>query len=68
MDALKSLSDRDRHIVQMRFGLDGEGSYTLGEIGATVGLTRERVRQIEKEALAKLRHVTHSRKLIDYLD
>jgi RNA polymerase primary sigma factor len=68
MDALKSLSGRDRRIIQMRFGLDDEGSHTLAEIGATVGLTRERVRQIEKEALAKLRHVIHSRKLIDYLD
>jgi RNA polymerase sigma factor (sigma-70 family) len=67
MDTLESLSDRDRRIVKMRYGLDDEGSHTLAEIGATVGLTRERVRQIEKQALAKLRHVMHSRKLIDYL-
>jgi RNA polymerase sigma factor (sigma-70 family) len=66
-EALKALSDRDRCIVQMRFGLDGGGGHTLAEVGAAVGLTRERVRQIEKEALAKLRQEMHSRKLVDYL-
>jgi RNA polymerase primary sigma factor len=51
----------------MRYGLDNEQGLTLKEVGNEFGLTRERIRQIEKEALAKLRHPSRSRKLIDYL-
>jgi RNA polymerase primary sigma factor len=52
---LEQLSDRERIVVQLRFGLDGHRAHTLGEIGEQLQLTRERVRQIEAEALAKLR-------------
>ena len=64
---LESLSSRERRVIEMRFGLDNESSRTLEEVGAELGLTKERIRQIEGEALRKLRHPSHSRKLIDYL-
>jgi RNA polymerase primary sigma factor len=64
---LESLSARERRVIEMRFGLDDNGGQTLDKVGEALGLTRERVRQIEKEALAKLRHPSHSRQLIDYL-
>jgi RNA polymerase primary sigma factor len=66
-DLLASLSERERKIIEMRYGLDNEQGLTLKEVGHEFGLTRERIRQIEKEALAKLRHPSRSRKLIDYL-
>jgi len=66
-DVLSSLTDRERRIIEMRYGLDNEQGLTLKEVGHEFGLTRERIRQIEKEALAKLRHPSRSRKLIDYL-
>jgi RNA polymerase sigma factor (sigma-70 family) len=66
-DLLASLTDRERKIIEMRYGLDNEQGLTLKEVGEEFGLTRERIRQIEKEALAKLRHPSRSRKLIDYL-
>ncbi|MCX5997802.1 MAG: sigma-70 family RNA polymerase sigma factor [Chloroflexi bacterium] len=66
-DILASLTDRERRIIEMRYGLDNEQGLTLKEVGTEFGLTRERIRQIEKEALAKLRHPSRSRKLIDYL-
>ena len=66
-DILSSLTDRERRIIEMRYGLDNEQGLTLKEVGSEFGLTRERIRQIEKEALAKLRHPSRSRKLIDYL-
>jgi RNA polymerase sigma factor (sigma-70 family) len=66
-DILASLTDRERKIIEMRYGLDNEQGLTLKEVGHEFGLTRERIRQIEKEALAKLRHPSRSRKLIDYL-
>jgi len=66
-DVLSSLTDRERKIIEMRYGLDNEQGLTLKEVGHEFGLTRERIRQIEKEALAKLRHPSRSRKLIDYL-
>ena len=65
--ALELLSPRERRVVEMRFGLDNNGGETLEEVGASLGLTRERVRQLEKDALRKLRYSDHSRKLIDYL-
>jgi RNA polymerase primary sigma factor len=66
-ETLASLSERERRIIEMRFGLDGEGSRTLEEVGTELGFTRERIRQLEKEALAKLRHPRHSRKFVGYL-
>ena len=66
--ALASLLLRERQVVELRFGLyDGPGQ-TLEEVGARLGVTRERVRQIEKKALAKLRHPRRSRVLKDYLE
>jgi RNA polymerase primary sigma factor len=66
-DILSSLPPREVRILQMRYGLvDGE-TYTLEEVGKKLGVTRERVRQIEAQALSRLRHPTHSRKLRDFL-
>ncbi len=64
---LESLTPRERRIIELRFGLGNEYSRTLAEVGTELGLTKERVRQIEKEALAKLRHPSRSRELIGYL-
>ncbi|MFO7773283.1 MAG: sigma-70 family RNA polymerase sigma factor [Dehalococcoidia bacterium] len=65
---LESLAPRERRVIELRFGLDDEHSRTLTEVGTELGLTKERIRQIEKEALAKLRHPSHSRDLIEYLE
>jgi RNA polymerase primary sigma factor len=65
--ALESLTPRERRIIELRFGLDNEYGRTLEEVGTELGLSKERIRQIEKEALAKLRHPSHSRELIGYL-
>jgi RNA polymerase primary sigma factor len=63
-ELLKLLSEREQKILRMRFGLDGDGSeYTLAEVGATMQLTRERIRQIEAKALRKLRLPTRARRL-----
>jgi len=64
---LESLTSRERRIIELRFGLGNERSRTLVEVGTELGLTKERIRQIEKEALTKLRHPSHSRELIGYL-
>jgi RNA polymerase primary sigma factor len=64
---LELLTPRERRIIELRFGLGDEYSRTLAEVGTELGLTKERIRQIEKEALAKLRHPSHSRELIGYL-
>ncbi|MGD0353548.1 MAG: sigma-70 family RNA polymerase sigma factor [Dehalococcoidia bacterium] len=64
---LESLPARERRIIEMRFGLDNGYCRTLEEVGVELGLTRERIRQLEKEALAKLRHPKLSRQFVDYL-
>jgi RNA polymerase primary sigma factor len=64
---LDSLSDRERAVLEMRFGLKSGESHTLEEVGQAFGVTRERVRQIESKALRKLRHPGRSRKLRDFL-
>jgi RNA polymerase primary sigma factor len=66
--ALESLSARERRVIELRYGLEDGCSLTLEEVGTKIGLTRERIRQIQKEALAKLRHRNLSRHLIEYLD
>ncbi|MCL5999543.1 MAG: sigma-70 family RNA polymerase sigma factor [Chloroflexi bacterium] len=66
-DILSTLPPREVRILQLRYGLlDGE-TYTLEEVGKKMGVTRERVRQIEAQALSRLRHPAHARKLRDFL-
>jgi RNA polymerase primary sigma factor len=65
---LNSLSDRERDVLKLRFGLVDGRNRTLEEVGKEFNVTRERIRQIEAKALRKLRHPTRSRKLKDYLD
>ncbi len=67
-EILESLSDRERKILEMRFGLNGTKSHTLEEVGLEFAVTRERIRQIEAKALLKLRKHKDSKKLHEYLD
>jgi len=67
-EALDELSERERAVVRLRFGLDDGQVRTLEEVGKEFGVTRERIRQIEAKTLAKLRHPIRSQKLRDYLD
>lgn len=67
-EVIGALSERERRILELRFGfLDGQRR-TLEEIGEEFGVTRERVRQIEAEALRKLRHPSRARKIKDFLE
>ena len=66
-DVLHTLPPREVRILQLRYGLHDGQSYTLEEVGRKMGVTRERVRQIEAQALSRLRHPSHRRKLVDYL-
>jgi len=65
--ALSVLTERERQVLEMRFGLLDGKDYTLEEVGKHFSVTRERIRQIEAKALRKLRHPTRSRHLRDYL-
>lgn len=65
--ALESLSDRERDVLELRFGLKDGKDHTLEEVSRYFDVTRERVRQIEAKALRKLRHPSKSRELRDYL-
>jgi RNA polymerase primary sigma factor len=65
---LDTLSEREAGVVSMRFGLTDGQPKTLDEIGKVYGVTRERIRQIESKAMAKLRHVSRSQVLRDFLD
>ncbi|MEX2533609.1 MAG: sigma-70 family RNA polymerase sigma factor [Nitriliruptoraceae bacterium] len=66
--ALGALDERERIILSLRFGLGGQEPETLEEIGAHFGLTRERIRQMQNRALAKLRHPSRSHSLAGLLD
>ncbi|MBA4371169.1 MAG: RNA polymerase sigma factor RpoD [Coriobacteriaceae bacterium] len=65
---LESLSDRERKVIELRFGLTDGHPRTLEEVGREFGVTRERIRQIESKTLCKLRHPSRSSKLKDYLE
>jgi len=68
-DVLSTLTPREKEIIKMRFGLDQSGEErTLEEVGKHFNVTRERIRQIEAKALAKLRHPSRSRRLRAFLD
>lgn len=64
---LDTLSDRERRVLELRFGLGDGRTRTLEEVGKEFGVTRERIRQIEAKALRKLRHPSRSQRLRDYL-
>lgn len=66
--ALNTLTDREREIIELRFGLNDDNPRTLEEVGDMYHVTRERIRQIESKALGKLRHPTRKRKLISYIE
>ena len=66
-EVMSSLSDRERTVLKLRFGLDDGQPRTLEEVGKVFNVTRERIRQIEAKALRKLRHPTRSKKLKEYL-
>jgi len=68
MNALSTLTERERDILALRFGLEDGQSRTLEEVGKYFNVTRERIRQIEAKALRKLRHPTRSRRLRVFLD
>ena len=64
---LSFLNERERAVLEMRFGLNDGKDHTLEEVGKQFGVTRERIRQIEAKALRKLRHPSRSKSLRDYL-
>jgi len=68
MGVLDTLTDREKKVLRLRFGLDDGRARTLEEVGKEFNVTRERIRQIEAKALRKLRHPSRSKKLKDYLD
>ncbi len=67
-EVLETLTEREKKVLILRFGLEDGRSRTLEEVGKEFSVTRERIRQIEAKALRKLRHPSRSRKLRDYLE
>jgi RNA polymerase primary sigma factor len=68
VEVLETLSEREKKVLIMRFGLDDGKSKTLEDVGKEFNVTRERIRQIEAKAIRKLRHPTRARKLKDFVD
>ena len=68
VEVLTTLTERERRVLNLRFGLEDGRPRTLEEVGKEFDVTRERIRQIEAKALRKLRHPSRSKKLKDYLD
>ena len=66
-ESMKGLTERERQIIAMRFGLNGEEPMTLEQVGNVIGVTRERIRQIEARALRHMRYVAKRNRLSDYL-
>ena len=66
-EVLSTLSEKESNVIKYRFGLEGERPYSLKEIGDKYNLTKERIRQIEKKAISRLRHPTRRRKLESYV-
>ena len=67
-EVLDTLTERERKVLQLRFGLEDGRSRTLEGVGMEFGVTRERIRQIEAKALRKLRPPSRSRRLKDFLE
>ena len=67
-DVLDTLTDREENVLRLRFGLDDGNIRTLEQVGKVFGVTRERIRQIEAKALRKLRHLSRSKQLKDFLE
>ncbi len=65
---LHTLSEQEKKVIQLRFGLHDGMPRTLEEVGREFGVTRERIRQIESKTLSKLRHPSRSQKLRDFLE
>ena len=65
---LSTLTEREKRVLQMRFGIGDSSNHTLEEVGQDFEVTRERIRQIEAKALRKLRHPSRSRKLKAFLE
>ncbi|WP_215492726.1 RNA polymerase sigma factor RpoD [Fenollaria sporofastidiosus] len=68
ISVLDTLTDRERKVLALRFGLDDGRTRTLEEVGQAFDVTRERIRQIEAKALRKLKHPSRSKKLRDFLE
>ena len=66
-EVLSTLSEKESKVIKYRFGLEGERPHSLKEIGDKYNLTKERIRQIEKKALSRLRHPTRRRRLESYV-
>ena len=67
-EVMESLTEREKRVLILRFGLIDGKTRTLEEVGKEFNVTRERIRQIEAKALRKMRHPSRSKKLIDYLE